>query len=453
MRFTFFLLFLVVCNSLWSQDKHLLYNQTHNPQSLMLNPGAAYEKTDFHIGVPVLSNIYASVGNTALTVDDIFNANNLNTNITEAINSISSKDFAAFNQKLDLINIGFRHKKRYYSAGVYQESNAVVNLPKDLIDLAYFGNAGQNRSYDIGQINFAANLQTVFHFGVNQQMNENLHLGARVKLYTSSVNTSSTKNSGFFVSGASGTGILLDQSIRNLNLQFNSTGIDNADDLAPGDLLIGSNLGFGLDFGLSYNFSERLEFTASLLDLGFIQFSEDTRNNITRGYFDYEGLNIQFPDFAAGEDVILYYQNLKDEIVESLPTENTSDPYTYVQPAKLNLGLSYRFGKETSRSDCAYNPIRRSSGNQTLSLHGFSMLSAGNLFYSLNAMYERRLWDVFYVKVSLGTDQFNRLNYGGGLALDVWKVNLFINVDRLNHFSNIYNAKALAYQFGLNLKL
>lgn len=453
MRYKLAIALFLIANSLWSQGKHLLYNQTHNPQSLMLNPGAAYEKTDFHIGVPFLSNIYASVGNTELTIDNIFNANDINDNIAEAIDKISSKDFGAFHQKLDLINIGWRRGQRYYSAGVYQETDAVFNFPKDLIELAYYGNAGRNRSYDIGEINVKANLQTVFHFGINKQVNEKLHLGARAKLYTSSLNLKSVQNSGRFVSRADGPGLLLDQDIRNLNLRFNSTGIKNADELTPGDFIIGSNFGLGLDLGLSYNFNDRLEFTASLLDLGFIQFSENTRNNTTQGFYDYESLNVQFPDFASGESLNTYYQNLKDEIVNNLPTENTSNPYTYVQPVKLNLGLTYSFGTETTLSECGLKEIKSSVVDQKLSLHGFSMVNAGNLFYSLNAMYERKLWDRFYAKVSLGTDQFNRLNYGGGLALDVGKVNLFMNVDRLNHFSNIYKANALAYQFGLNLKL
>ncbi|MFO7744439.1 MAG: DUF5723 family protein [Psychroflexus sp.] len=452
MRYKIIIILLVAANSLWGQDKHLLYNQTHNPQSLMLNPGAAYEKTNFHVGVPALSNFYASVGNTAFNVDNFFNANDFNSNIALAIDRISPKDFGAFNQKLDLINIGWRNEKRYYSAGVYQESDGVTNFPKDLIELAYYGNAGQNRSYDIGEINFRANLQTVFHFGINDQVSEDLHLGARVKLYTSSVNIRSVRNSGQFNTRQSASGLLLDQSISNLDLRFDSTGLDNSEDFSAGNILMGSNYGLGFDLGLSYYFNDRVEITASILDLGFIHFSKDTRRDISQGFFEYDGLGIEFPDFADGDDLISYYQNLGDEIEENLPTETSSDSYTYVQPTKLNIGLSYNFGGNANRCNCRLKSSGKQDGNQTLSVHAFSMLSAGNLFYSINAMYERSFWKTFYAKVSIGIDQFNRPNYGGGVALDVWKFNIFANVDRLNHFSNIYNAEALAYQFGLNLK-
>ena len=142
-----------------------------------------------------------------------------------------------------------------------------------------------------------------------------------------------------------------------------------------------------------------------------------------------------------------------DDIEINLPAETTSESYVYAQPTKINLGLSYNFGKEARPCNCRLKSGGKRSGNQTLSLHAFSMVSAGNLFYSLNGMYERSFWKVLYAKVSLGIDQFNRPNYGGGLALDVWKLNLSLNVDRLNHFNNIYNAEALTYQFGLNLKL
>jgi hypothetical protein len=453
MKFIPFLFFVLISNTLQSQDNHLLYNQTHNPQSLMLNPGAAYEKTDFHIGVPILSNVYASVGNTVLNVDNLFNTRDFNTNVAASLDRISAKDFVAFNQRIDLINFGWKSNSRYYTAGVYQESDAVLNFPKDLLQLAYYGNVGQKRSYDIGQINFRGNLQTVFHFGINKQVNDGLHVGVRSKLYTSSVNIKSVRNTGRFISRENQQGFLLNQSISNLNLNFQSTGLQSLDQLVLGNILIGSNYGLGFDFGISYFFNERLEFTGSILDLGFIRFTKDSSQDFYEGSFDYDGLGIEFLDFGSDEDLIDYYQNLLDDIEANLLGETTSGSYTYVQPTKINLGLSYNFGKVTRSCICSLKSVAKPSGNQTISLHAFSMVSAGNLFYSLNGIYQRSFWKVLYAKVSLGIDQFNRPNFGGGLALDVWKFNLSLNVDRLNHFNNIYNAEALAFQFGLNLKL
>jgi hypothetical protein len=338
--------------------------------------------------------------------------------VVASLDRISAKDFVAFNQKIDLINFGWKSNLRYYTAGVYQESDAVLNFPKDLLELAYYGNAGQNRSYDIGQINFRGNLQTVFHFGINQQVNDDLHIGVRSKLYTSSVNIKSVRNTGRFISRENQQGFLLDQSISKLNLNFQSTGLQNIDQLTPGNILIGSNYGLGFDFGISYFFNKRLELTGSILDLGFIRFTKDTNQDVYKGSFEYGGLGIQFSNFQSSDDLIDYYQDLLDDIETNLPGETTSGSYTYVQPTKINLGLSYNFGKEVRPCTCNLKPVVEPSSNQTISLHAFSMVSAGNLFYSLNGIYQRRFWRVLHAKVSLGIDQFNRLNFAGGLALD-----------------------------------
>jgi hypothetical protein len=248
-------------------------------------------------------------------------------------------------------------------------------------------------------------------------VNDDLHIGVRSKLYTSSVNIKPVRNIGRFISEENEDVLLLNQSISDLNLNFQSTGLQSLDQLTPGNILIGSNYGLGFDFGMSYFFNERLEFTGSILDLGFIRFTK-TSQDVYEGSFDYGGLVIQFPDFESGINLIDYYQNLLDDIETNLPGETTSGSYTYVQPTKINLGLSYNFGKEVRPCTCNLKPVVEPSSNQTISLHAFSMVSAGNLFYSLNGIYQRRFWRVLHAKVSLGIDQFNRLNFAGGLALD-----------------------------------
>ena len=259
MRYIYFFIAILSCSLLLGQDKHLLYNQKHNPQALMLNPGLAYETTNFHVSLPVLSNFYVSVGNPLLSVDHIFNSNTISSNIEKVINQISESDFLSFNQKLELFQVGWKYKASYFSTGIYQESYGVLNFPEDILELAYYGNAGQNRSYDFSQINFKANLQTVFHFGIDRKVNDQLHLGARVKLYTSSFNMRSVDNTGQFNSLAPSSGLLLDQSITNLNLNLDIAGIEAIDrynlgestirDLLVNDALFGSNIGFGLDLG------------------------------------------------------------------------------------------------------------------------------------------------------------------------------------------------------------
>ena len=444
---------------LFSQDKHLLYNQRHNPQALLLNPGLAYESTHFHVSLPVLSNFYASVGNTSLSVDDIFNSNPINSAIEEAISGISKSDFVSFSQKAELFQVGWNFRDVYFSTGVYQESHGVINFPEDLLDLAYFGNAGQNRSYDFGQINFEANLQTVFHLGLNKKVNDKLHLGARAKLYTSSFNVRSQDNRGQFNSFEPASGLLLEQSLSDLSLNLEIAGLDVGNeynlgntsmrDLLVNDVLFGSNMGFGVDLGFSYRLRDNLELTASLLDVGFINFSNDVEKQTVTSNYEYDGLSF----LLSSGPLSIPQLDLLEEFEDNVPVSSAPHSYLYMQPAKINLGLAYDFGGNLSNAEaCNCLQPRQDSTNQSLSIHGFGMLYGGNFFYSLNAMYQRSFWESLYAKVSLGTNQYNTFNYGASLALDVWKVNIFMNINRLNELGNVYFSKSLALQFGVNFK-
>lgn len=444
---------------LFSQDKHLLYNQKHNPQALLLNPGLAYESTHFHVSLPVLSNFYASVGNTSLSVDDIFNSNPINSAIEEAISGISKSDFVSFSQKAELFQVGWKFRDIYFSTGAYQESYGVINFPEDILELAYFGNAGQNRSYDFGQINFKANLQTVFHFGMNKKVNDKLHLGARAKLYTSSFNARSQDNRGQFNSLEPSSGLLLEQSLTNLSLNLEIAGLDVGNeyylgnismrDLLINDVLFGLNMGFGVDVGLSYRLRDNLEITASLLDLGFINFSNDVEKQTATSDYDYDGLSF----LLSSGSISIPRLDLLEEFEDNVPVSSIPHSYLDMQPAKVNLGLTYEFGSNLSNAEaCNCFKAREDSTNQSLSVHGFGMLYAGNFFYSLNAMYQRSFWESLYAKISLGTNQYNTFNYGASLALDVWKVNVFMNINRLNEIRNVYFSKSLALQFGMNFK-
>lgn len=437
----------------------MLYNQRHNPQALLLNPGLAYESTHFHVSLPVLSNFYTSVGNTSLSVDDIFNSNSINNSIEEAINQISKSDFVSFSQKAELFQVGWKFRDIYFTTGVYQESHGVINFPEDILELAYFGNAGQNRSYDFGQINFKANLQTVLQFGMNKKVNDRLHLGARAKLYTSSFNARSQDNRGQFNSLEPASGLLLEQSLTNLSLNLEIAGLDLGNeyylgntsmrDLLINEVLFGSNMGFGVDVGFSYRLQDNLELTASLLDLGFINFSNDVKKQTATSDYDYDGLSFMI---TSGSFSIPRLDLLED-FEKNVALSTTPHSYLYTQPTKVNLGLTYDFGSnpsDTKACDCF--DAREASTNQSLSVHGFGMLYGGNFFYSLNAMYQRSFWESLYAKISLGTNQFNTFNYGASLALDVWKVNIFMNINRLNELRNVYFSKSLALQFGMNFK-
>jgi hypothetical protein len=287
MRIGFLIIVVLLISSyrLYGQAQSLLFNQTKDPQAIMLNPGIRYQETDMHIGIPFMSNLMINISNSAFSVADIFNDQDINQNIDRQIRELDENDHFQINQRIDLINIGWQKDQYYYTAGFYQEFQANANYPEDLLRLVYYGNASKNGAYTLDGLDGSLNAQGVFHFGINKAVSKKLYIGGRAKVYTASFNAHTRNNDGGFTSRATDQEAVLEQRISNLDVRLNTAGFDrNSDEtISPGAFLLGSNLGVGIDLGFSYQVNRRTEITGSILDLGFISFSKDTKNLRLKG--------------------------------------------------------------------------------------------------------------------------------------------------------------------------
>ena len=452
-RSVLFILALLTALNLSAQSQSLLYNQTNNPQALMSNPGMRYEETNMHIGVPFLSNIQLTFTNSPFSIAAIFNDQDINQNINREINNLGSKDYLQFNEKIDLINIGWYKNKYYFTAGFYQETQVSINYPKDLLQLVYFGNSNVNRSYNLDGFAAGLNTQSVFHFGANKSINEKLYIGGRIKVYSSAFNVHTRNNSGTFISKNTNLTTNLEQKVQNLNAYFKSTGFDQSGDglFNPSDLFLGSNFGTGIDLGFSYQISRRSEITGSIIDLGFIGFSSGTKNLKLSGNFNFNGIELLFPDLDEEDTVIDYYEKLGDDIEDQIPNEVTESSYVYMQPTKLNLGWSYRFGG-SEVCDCPINDNLVNS-DQEVGAHLFLANYPGYIRSDLNFYYQRSLWDVYSVKFINGIAQLERFNFGLGVSARFKNYSFFINADTLRYANNFYLARDIAFQVGMSVML
>jgi len=447
---------LMIAINLSAQSQSLLYNQYKNPQALMSNPGMRYQETDMHIGIPFLSNIQLSFTNSAFSVADIFNDQDINQNIDRELSELDSDDYLQFNEKIDLINIGWHKNKYYFTAGFYQESHASANYPKDLLQLIYYGNSSVNRTYDLDGLAGSLNAQGVFHFGINKAVNKKLYIGGRFKLYSSTFNAHTRNNKGTFLSQTTDQPAVLEQRIQNLDVYLKSAGFDqnsqgNETDFNPSDLFTGDNFGAGIDFGFSYQVSRRTEITGSIIDLGFIAFSSNTKNLRLNGSYNFEGVELIFPDFDQGDSIIDYYEELRAEIDEEITDETTTSSYIYAQPTKLNLGWSYRFGG-IEACDCPIDQDRI-EGNQEIGAHFFAANYPGSVRHFLNFYYQRSFWDRFNIRLISGVAQLERFNFGLGVSARFKGYSFFLNADTLRYADNFYFAKDIAVQGGMSIML
>ena len=447
------LVIFAVSISCFSQNKQILYNFTSVPQSMLINPGSDV-KYNWFIGIPLFSGFSTNVGSSGFSAFDLFANNGIdfNAKLRNVVFSTSRNDKVSINQQLEIFSGGFKlgdwQKDSYFSFGMYQELDLFSYVPKDYEILALDGNKDHlGKIFDFGDLSAKGELLSVFHLGYHKNVSEKLIIGARGKIYSSIFNLSSTKNSGYFYT-IPGTTSIYEQVISS-NVLVNTSGFtnytDNYSDNVKSDILkktfFGGNLGLGFDLGLTYYPKENIQFTASIVDIGFIKHTSEVRNYSYKGYYKYEGLT---PDFILGNS-----NNLIDEFNEAIPLDTLSLKYTTWRPVKFNSSIQYSFGDgRNTDCNCLGNEMKfkNSVGAQL-----FVMTAPRTPLMALTTYYRRKFFDSLEMKATYTIDSYSSKNIGLGLSTTIGKVNFYVLADNLLEYRDISKTNSLSFQLGFNI--
>lgn len=441
-----------------AQNKQLLYNFTAIPQSLLVNPGADVSYK-YYFGIPVLSGISGNLGSSSFSAYDLF-ANNgvdFNDKVRNVVNNSSNKDKAQVNEQLELFSGGFRiggeDSQSYISFGAYQEFDFLMYVPKDPAIFALDGNKNYiGRSFNLGDINVRAEVLSVLHVGFHKKINEKLVLGGRAKLYSSGANATSTRNSGYIYTGQNaGTPNLYTQIISS-NLELKTSGIAKftkeeyegnvAEDIAHNTFFNGS-LGLGLDAGITYYYRDNLQFTASIIDLGFVNQSKDIETITYKGTYRYEGANPIFDFTNKPEDVF-------DDFEAAIPRDTLYNKYTTWRPTKLYSSVQYSFGESRSDDECNCKTSAKRRYVNAIGGQMFAMTMPNEPFVAFTAFYKRNIFRKLDFKGTYTFDSYSNKNIGLGLSGTIGKINIYALVDNVLEYKDVSKANSLAFQFGIN---
>lgn len=461
MRKVVFLFCLFVATNLTAQNKQLLYNFTDIPQTLMTNPGADV-KYKWYAGVPFLSGISMNIGSSGFSAYDLF-ANNgvdFNAKLRSVLSKTTHNDVLSLNQQLEFFSGGFRigteDSRSYLSFGLYQEFDFLSYVPQDIATLAIDGNKNyMGKRFNLADLNTKADLLSVFHIGFNTKIQDNLIVGARAKIYSSIFNASSVSNAGYIYTNTSSDSYY--EQIVYSNLQLNTSGMAQYNDTnnnsnAGADvkkgILLGGNLGLGLDLGLTYYPQSNVQITASIIDLGYIGHSKNVESYSYKGFYNYKGL---VPKFNGENAAQANFQDFKEAIV--LDTLNVK--YTTWRPTKFNASAQYSFEEErVVDGSCNCEGTDPSIFyKSTVGAQLFAMTTPKSPLMALTAFYKRNFSKSFQMKATYTVDSFSYTNVGLGMSTKVGPVNFYVVADNLLSYADISKANSLSFQLGLNVIL
>lgn len=436
-----------------AQNKQILYDFAELPQTLLLNP-ASETNYKFHFGVPLLSGFSLNMGSSGIVLTDVFAIDNININdkISTMLHTLSSRDFMMFNNQIEVLNGGFRsNDKTYISFGFYEEIDAIGYYPKDLLTLLNEGNnAYLNKNFSVSQINYKLDVLGALHVGVSRKVNDQLTIGGRFKIYSSSLNIESSNNTGTFTT-VLGTDNIYKHYLSNVNMNAKTSGLVKNDEYVDDpsaylkNTFLSGNLGMGVDVGFTFHINPQLEVSASILDVGFISYSKNVKNTTAKGDFVFEGIEFQY-DADSPKN---YWGQIDEDFREQLPTDENDQSYISWRPAKFNAALKYSFGER--RSKVCYDNTYKDFYTDALGVQLYSVFRPLSPQLALTGFYQKSITNKIHTKFTYTIDDFSYANIGAGLSAQLGKLNLYGMIDNILEYRNLSSANSLSLQLGINV--
>jgi hypothetical protein len=418
----------------------------------LLNPGTE-TNYNVHFGVPLLSGFSLDIGSSGFVLSDIFANDGLDINdkISNVLRDLTTQDFGRLYAQAEILSAGFRVDYRtYVSFGLYSEIDAFGYYPKDIVTLLNDGNSAYlNRPFMFSQILYKIDLLSVLHFGISHKFTDKFNFGARIKVYSSSLNVSSKNNTGSFVT-TTGDYNSYRHSFSDVNINSNTSGIIRNSDF-PENLpdyvqnsFFGGNLGIGFDLGFTYHILDNLEFSGSILDIGFINHKKNVTSVTANGSFTTEGIAFEF-----NESGINYINNLEARFKRELVVAVNENAYLSFRPIKMNVALKYSFGDKTTRIINTY--FEKDFYTEAMGIQLYSVFRLLSPQLALTAFYEKAFAKNVHAKVTYTLDNLNFTNIGAGISKRYGNVNFYGMLDNILAYRNLSSANNISLQLGINI--
>lgn len=341
---------LSACLQASAQDVRSGYFDDNFLYRFQSNPAFSNEGHGF-VAMPGLGNLNVGTNGTLGVKHILYNVNGrtttaLNPEVTasEVLDGMKNKGRIGVNLRETILAVGFSGMGGYNTISVGTRADINVSLPKDIFRLAKEGPA--NSSYDLSNLGARGAAWAEIGLGHSRQINRQLRVGATLKVLVGVGGFSTDIKDARLTLGQDSWNAVVNAQLRSnikgmrYKQKYNDdtnrdyvNGFD-MDDFGP----IGG-YGAAIDLGAVYRLNDDWEFSASLLDLGGISWSE-TATASTDGpqevHTDEYSFNVDNNDTweKFTDNLSMLYQ-LEDK-------GNTGSRFTGIG-ATLNLAAQYTF--------------------------------------------------------------------------------------------------------------
>lgn len=422
------LIIMITCPEIYPQNSGVVYFMSV-PQNHMLNP-AIKPATLFYIGLPAVSGAYAGFGNNFIALDDfiipglksdqIFTFQDPDFDLGSIAQNLKKSNTITSEGSLQLLGLGIPVGKNY---SIFLDINdriaAKTVFPINLMDLYISGPAGfLNKAIDVSDIKITAQYFREYGLGFSGNVIKNLRIGAKFKLLSGMASLSfDSPQFSLSVNNDSSQTVTVDASLdisgqQTMNRIFEGSG--NFGGFISEYLLNPIiNKGIAFDFGAVYNLGKMVTLSASVIDLGFINWTSELKSYSSKGTFKLPGITLEDvvnQNFSIDEMI----GELRDTLKNIFPAEDAPEAFRTNLPVTILAGGSINLVKFFS-----------------LGILSESRIYAGNLKQSFIFSGNFYVGKVVSASLSYTLANSSYNNLGLGLAVKAGPVQIYLIADKI----------------------
>lgn len=439
----FVLLFVFVTQVVVAQRNFSMYHLEGAPQRHLINP-AFKSGANVNVSLPVLGMNSFGFSHSGFTLNHLLyerpQDDSLEVRPEIAVQKMAGLNHVNFDMQNEIMGFGFRIKENYFSFSIMNRLQFNMLYPKDLFKFVVEGNGrdllGQRANFDGLGVNLNSYIE--YAFGYNRRFFDDFVIGGRVKFISGIANIHTKRSQLGIFTDAETFDLTLDGSMR---LNSSNAGIFIEDEEAintidPIDYIARfANFGIGFDLGATYELDEKLTLSASVLDLGFINWKSNTQNYETND-INYTFRGVELNGYFDQDEENDPFENLIDTLENVFEQYSNSERYTTSLYTRFFIGGEYKLNEKVRATAMLYNEITNKRYRAGINV-GVNAKLGEWLSASAHYGYYGRSWS----------------NLGVGLHLRGGPIQYFVCFDNLlavNYFSvkNVHFSTGLSLMFG-----
>jgi len=369
---------MVLSQTIMAQQNNTMYFMESLPQAKWLNP-AVQNECKLHIGgalIPITGQVLFPMqynyGNNGFALKDMIQWDGDSLILPgykgydkeQLYNKLRDVNYITNEFHINWLTVGYKYKDWYFGLDINDKVETRFSFNEDLMRFALEGNGKTflNETANLGDLGVTGTAYTEYALSASKKINDKLTIGLTAKVLFGKLNIW-TENSiiDIHTNGNENYPMTVDADllvhtsqpfVEVTDLYYDSEADSmvfesKSKDVNYSDVYWNTkNFGLGFDIGGIYKFNDKIDFYASLTDMGYIKWKDNTQTFSVKGKYYWDGYNFQ-PSLTEDEELITETNDsLKKHIIQIFEPQKNNDAYVSYLTPKAYLGGTYRFNEK-----------------------------------------------------------------------------------------------------------